>query len=70
MPTTTPVTLTALLAGPIDLADPGRAPHPGGRPCGALCVPACVDGPHDLDLLTRPAPRPHRAVQEAEPCPP
>jgi len=32
----------ALLAGLIDLADPGRPPDPGGRPCGALCVPACT----------------------------
>jgi hypothetical protein len=30
------------LAGAIDLAVPGRPPHPGGQPCAALCVPACA----------------------------
>jgi hypothetical protein len=35
-------TAPTLLAGLIDLADPGRPPHPGGHPCGALCVPACT----------------------------
>lgn len=48
----------ALLAGLIDLADPGRPPDPGGRPCGALCVPACT------------ATRAIGGVSEAEPCPP
>ena len=49
-PTTDPRSEHALLAGLIDLADPDRPPHPGGRPCGALCVPACTAthgrGPH------------------------
>ncbi|MHA6779803.1 hypothetical protein ACVGOW_02220 [Pseudonocardia saturnea] len=45
MRTTTPETRPALLAGLIDLADPARPPHPGGRPCGALCVPACTADP-------------------------
>jgi hypothetical protein len=38
----TDATPSRLLAGLIDLADPGRPPHHGGRPCGALCVPACT----------------------------
>ncbi|MDN5931107.1 MAG: hypothetical protein L0I24_08595 [Pseudonocardia sp.] len=35
-------TLHGLLTRLIDLADPARPPHPGGRPCGDLCVPACT----------------------------
>lgn len=31
-----------ILAGLIDHADRARPPHPGGRPCGGLCVPACT----------------------------
>lgn len=38
------------LAGLIDLAEPGRPPHPGGRPCGALCVPACTASTTGSDL--------------------
>jgi len=38
-------TMHRLLVGLTDLADPLRPPHPGGRPCGALCVPACTAGP-------------------------
>lgn len=41
-PTTALGSVHALLAGLIDLAEPGRPPHPSGRPCGALCVPACT----------------------------
>lgn len=33
---------TALRAGTIDLPGTARPPHPGGRPCGGLCVPACA----------------------------
>ena len=46
-PSTTTARRDTLPAGVIDLAGPGRPPHPGGRPCGALCVPACTAGPHD-----------------------
>jgi hypothetical protein len=42
VPTTSEATRRSLPTGLIDLADPDRPPHPGGRPCGALCVPACT----------------------------
>lgn len=35
-------TLHGLLTRLTDAADPGRPPHPGGRPYGNLCVPACT----------------------------
>lgn len=46
-----------LLAGLIDLADPSRPPHPGGRPCGALCVPACTASAQDPPTTVPTVPR-------------
>jgi hypothetical protein len=39
------MSVTAEVLTHLPLADPGRPPHPGGRPCGALCVPACTAPP-------------------------
>lgn len=39
------VTATATRPDParlLDLTDRRRPPHPGGRPCGGGCVPACA----------------------------
>ena len=42
----------SLTVGPFDLADTGRPPHPGGRPCGGLCVAACATDPSTTPLST------------------
>lgn len=60
MPTPSDAARRPLLAGLIDLTDGGRPPHPGGRPCGSLCVPACTAVPGG-DPPT--APRPSREVR-------
>jgi hypothetical protein len=45
--------LADLLDRLVELGDPARPPHPDGRPCDALCVPACV-----ATVTTRPTGRP------------
>ena len=43
--------ITGLVAFP----DRGRPPHPGDKPCGSLCVPACTitdDSDCDNESLT------------------